>query len=698
MKSPKISIIMPICAGTPFLAETVRCIRKQTFLDFEWICISEGSHEEARALLTKELPEDDRLVFLEHNHGPRSWGLEYSRADYVLFLNSDDRPAPQFLEKLYEAITLHQADIASCNYMCFTPNGERIEPEQRRWRPSRPLTFDCGSCPDHGLRILPPVLSNRLYSRLFLREQEIVTEERDSCGSLAFAAVTLAAAKKVACIPGYLTRVFERRDDLKAFGKAVAETLARLQSLPGAENMQQDIALLGVDSFLFKLKHSVADFSEAEAESLYRQAHECFREEPFQALHEKQFQSGIQYRDFCTVRKQDYETMKRLISRRLVISLTTYPARIHLVSQVLDSIYSQTRKADEIVLWLAEEQFPEKEKQLPHELLQLAAENRLTIRWCDDLKPHKKYFYAFQEYSEDLVITIDDDLLYPQDMLACLFASYLMYPNAVSTLRTHLLLVDENNRVASYKNWIKETDQCIYTPSMQLLACSGSGVLHPPELYRKETFDKEAIQKTCIWQDDLWLKTMQLISDIPAVLAKPHEPLRYVPDSQDEGLYVYNVRNNQNDVQWNQISDWLDETMEPGILVKKMTVNPPGKSFLGVCDVSEFVNAERQSGRIKVRRLNKQLADASDSLTRMEQEKKEWEKIQKESEKTLKAWEQKFRNQSKELEQLRKELAAERRSFRLLRKFRNGFRLVREKGLGYTVKLAGKKVLRKIRK
>ena len=72
-------------------------------------------------------------------------------------------------------------------------------------------------------------------------------------------------------------------------------------------------------------------------------------------------------------------------NRRLVVSLTSYPARLGTLDQVLATIYAQTRQADEILLWLAREQFPGLEKDLPEALLALVEEKKLTVRWCADL-------------------------------------------------------------------------------------------------------------------------------------------------------------------------------------------------------------------------------------------------------------------------------------------------------------------------
>lgn len=293
--------------------------------------------------------------------------------------------------------------------------------------------------------------------------------------------------------------------------------------------------------------------------------------------------------------------------RKLIVSLTSYPARMGTLNKVLDSIYAQTRQADEIVLWLAEEQFPGKEQDLPRELLELVGEDRLTVRWCDDLKPHKKYFYALQEYRRDLVVTIDDDLLYPEHMLENLYQCYLRHPKAVSAVRAHLMVVSEGGDIMPYSSWVKETDVCQDQPSMQLFATGGAGALYPPELFPPETFNKAAILENCLWADDLWLKAVQLIADIPVVVAQPFEDLRYVPGTQMEGLYHQNEDGNQNDVQLGKISAWMDGNVGKGVLVKKLTETDIGVRLLGVDALCAHVGAERAKHRQKMRAVNAKL-------------------------------------------------------------------------------------------
>ena len=192
--------------------------------------------------------------------------------------------------------------------------------------------------------------------------------------------------------------------------------------------------------------------------------------------------------------------------------------------------------------------------------------------------------------------------MYPKDMLECLYKSYLMYPNAVSTLRAHLILISENGEVLPYSSWIKETDACMYEPSMQLIATGGAGVLYPPNIFRKEFFDTEAIKETCLWADDLWLKAMQTVSEVPVVVARKSEHLRYLPGSQDEALCHTNVDQNLNDVQLAKINEWLDKTFEPGIFAKNLTTLDIGVKILGLKALVEHFDKERKGLKAELRR------------------------------------------------------------------------------------------------
>lgn len=54
-----------------------------------------------------------------------------------------------------------------------------------------------------------------------------------------------------------------------------------------------------------------------------------------------------------------------------------------------------------------------------------------------------------QEYPDDIVITVDDDLVYPSDMIFNLYQSYLAFPDCVSGMRVHVIGADRKNKKLS---------------------------------------------------------------------------------------------------------------------------------------------------------------------------------------------------------------------------------------------------------
>jgi hypothetical protein len=85
------------------------------------------------------------------------------------------------------------------------------------------------------------------------------------------------------------------------------------------------------------------------------------------------------------------------------------------VHKTIETLLNQSHKADKVILWLAEEEFPNKEKGLPRELIQLI-KSGLTISWCRDIKSYKKLIPALEKYPKSIIVTADDDLYYQKNM------------------------------------------------------------------------------------------------------------------------------------------------------------------------------------------------------------------------------------------------------------------------------------------
>lgn len=132
---------------------------------------------------------------------------------------------------------------------------------------------------------------------------------------------------------------------------------------------------------------------------------------------------------------------------KIIISLTSYPARFKTIVPTLKSLLNQTMKPDRIIVWLSCARQDLTEDMLALE--QYGIEYRCDV---EDLKSHKKYYWAFQEFHSDLVITVDDDVVYPVTLVSSLLKAHVRYPNCVCARRVHKMIY-KNGMLLKYSEW-----------------------------------------------------------------------------------------------------------------------------------------------------------------------------------------------------------------------------------------------------
>ena len=253
------------------------------------------------------------------------------------------------------------------------------------------------------------------------------------------------------------------------------------------------------------------------------------------------------------IEKRDFE---------ITVSFTTFPARIEPAVYVADAMLRQTIKPDRVILVLASDEFSSKDD-LPRDFRRLEKRG-LTIVFTENLKPHKKYQYAMQNHPDSIVITVDDDVLYPGDLIETLFLSYEKQPKAISAMRAHRMLF-RDGKILPYNDWGFESN---YTdePVFDLMATGVGGVLYPNGCMAERLgslFDVSAIKEVCLSNDDIWLKMHELLCGVPTVLAsqRPQDAL-LIPGSQKFSLQSSNVDENQNDKYLRDIMGYLGMSEE----------------------------------------------------------------------------------------------------------------------------------------
>lgn len=237
--------------------------------------------------------------------------------------------------------------------------------------------------------------------------------------------------------------------------------------------------------------------------------------------------------------------------QRVIVSLTSYPQRIDYVADVVRSLFAQLRLPDLTVLYLSEDQFPDGVKSLPPNLTACLGRD-FQIRWVrGDMRSHKKYLYAVRDFPEDLVITVDDDIVCRNTLVGDLLDAHARHPHAVAAIRTHLMEFDSGGALLPYSDWQMEVGnprpELCDRPSMRLFGTSGAGMLFPPGSLPAAAFDTEAIGETCPNADDVWLKAMTAIAGYPTVSVVGWQGVDCIEGSQETSLWATNQRGGNDD-------------------------------------------------------------------------------------------------------------------------------------------------------
>ena len=111
--SPLISIVTPYYNTGEIFHETARCVLGQSFQQWEWIIVDDGSDDPAAQLTLSEYRDrDPRIRVINHadNRGlsaARNTGFRHAKCDFVLVVDSDDLLAPTAAEKWYWHLMTH---------------------------------------------------------------------------------------------------------------------------------------------------------------------------------------------------------------------------------------------------------------------------------------------------------------------------------------------------------------------------------------------------------------------------------------------------------------------------------------------------------------------------------------------------------------------------------------------------------------
>lgn len=127
MNKPIISIIVPVYNVEQYLLGCIDSIINQSFTNFELILVDDGSPDKCPQMCDNYAQQDSRIVVLHKDNGglssARNYALDRACGKYIIFVDSDDKLAPESLKTLYNEIITTDADIVLGKVIRFSKDG-----------------------------------------------------------------------------------------------------------------------------------------------------------------------------------------------------------------------------------------------------------------------------------------------------------------------------------------------------------------------------------------------------------------------------------------------------------------------------------------------------------------------------------------------------------------------------------------------
>ncbi|WP_461462323.1 glycosyltransferase [Methanobrevibacter sp.] len=573
----KVSVIIPVYNVEDYLQRCLDSIIYQTLEDIEIICINDESTDSSLEILKEYAKRDNRIIIKSQENqglsGARNHGIRIASGEYYYFIDSDDWIELDALEKLYYHAVSNDSEIVFFNSI------EHLKKNKTRNRIYLPVdeenysnfVFDY----NYNKRLVMNnkfVVWTKFFKASLIKDNDLIFHFR-LFEDVAFHVETLFLAKRVSYIPEILHHYNRlNQDSLQNKKTSYNKRLAIFKVFDLVEEILNKYDK--VDEF----KTNFAEFKINQSYQNFNQLHQDFREEYYNRMRDEFLKmeldldilSEIPYKlykfyvlviNFAHIeifdtyeenisRKTNYIDKKQLSeeisnfkelgidnnenSKLPIISLTSFPERMEDIQFCIYSLLNQNLKPKKVILYLAEEQFPNKEEDIPKHILKFK-DNGLTIKWYKDIRSYKKLIPALQEYPNDYIVTADDDLFYPPDWLENMWQAYNKHPNTIVSCRSRAISLSDKGEIEKYENWhlVRENPNT----SFLNFPTTGGGALFFPNSLSKTVLNEDLFKKLCPLADDIWFWAMAVLNDTKiTAMEKNYNELIYVNIARELGL------------------------------------------------------------------------------------------------------------------------------------------------------------------
>lgn len=484
-----VSVIIPCYNQGRYLQQAVDSVLASTYENIEIIVVNDGSYQDVEVL--KTFSAQKTKIINQENQGvsiARNNGIRESKGKYILPLDADDKIHPEYIEKAVKVFNNNKIGIVYSEAEFFGSKTGKWNLEIYKF---------------------PNILyKNVIFCSALFRKSDweningYKQEMNLGCEDWEFWITLIENGAEVYQIPERLF-YYRQHENIRTYQSTKLLTFFRIRKkiIKFHQNMYKKNLLKIFLPMLFESIRNVL--------SCIFQNKGNFIQKGYRKLFKKQLsylKKQVIVNKLNNFNEFALTEVKR--SPKLIVSLTSFPERIKDIIFTLYSLLNQSMKPDEVILWLAEEEFPNKENDIDENVLKLK-KNGLSIKWCKNLGSYKKLVPALKEYPNDLIITADDDIYYPENFIELLYNSYLENSEYIHCHRAYKINLNKENQILPYCDWEKEIKNV--DPSFLNFPTSGGGILFPSGLLHEDVINEELFLKLAPTEDDIWFWAMSLL-------------------------------------------------------------------------------------------------------------------------------------------------------------------------------------------
>lgn len=129
MKSPCISVVVPVYNVESLLPRCIDSILEQTFTDYEVLLVDDGSTDGSGHICDEFKEKDSRIRVIHKPNGgvseTRNNGIDEAKGEWITFVDSDDYVTADYLSDLYACVG-PEIGLAVMNLKHINENGEAL--------------------------------------------------------------------------------------------------------------------------------------------------------------------------------------------------------------------------------------------------------------------------------------------------------------------------------------------------------------------------------------------------------------------------------------------------------------------------------------------------------------------------------------------------------------------------------------------